>query len=929
MDRSAHPSRAPSVSGSAIQSPSSSLFREFPVSETPPPAQSGNSLLPIQPSLGSSSFSHPLSLRPFAEGLPGGSPIDPHGVPSDEALDEDVADGELDPLSGSARVRSCDVYLSFTGRRVSLFRLVKWLRAELEMQGVMCFISDRRRCKDACAHSIAREAMEAAAFGVVVITCRSLSNAYSMEEMRIFLERKKLVPIFFGLSQGDCIARDIVHRRGELWERFGGDLWTAYGGLENEWKEVVNGLSRAELKWEVNAGNYRDSIMDVLLLLGKGLGRTSVIEKVNRWREMVAKELPFCRNLHFVGRKRELMELEMLLFGDVKGKHHDDYIEISTRTRHRRKMTGGSSRRDRIAKENEETRSKGKEPSMWKENENDIEMEGIGSGERPLRLGRKCSATHLLYGKGVACVSGDSGIGKTELLLEFAYRFSQRYKMILWVGGEARYLRQNFMKLLPLLGVDVHMDNELSPERNGPRSFEDIEEEAIRKVRKELMRDIPFLLVIDNLEREKDWWDGRNVMELLPRFGGETHVLISTRLPRILNIEPLRLPCLSGSEAMSLMKGSLRDLKTEEADALRIFEEKLDRLPLGLSLVGAILSELPTTPSKLLDSINRLPFGEHTWSGEDLILRHNPFLVQLLDVCFATLDQAEKPDKLATKMVQASYWFAPSVIPIPMLVRAACETSRSHHGSQFWRSCLPVSSCNWMMSKAQTSKADASSMLVRFRLARRSTKNGYISFHDIIKLYAHKKGDGGIARSVIQAISTEGSLLQHSDHIWAACLLLFKFGRDPVAVNLSTHDLLSFIRRFVVPLAYHTFTRYSWSSAVMELLRLCTETLEALEDSFLVEVDNTRNNSSSMRRPKGQSSIHSDPLLYQDLAHLRAMLLETRAKFMLKGGQYDIGEQLCRTAVSIKEVIYGWDHPETQATRETLEQLMRNRDLWL
>ncbi|KAG1333932.1 hypothetical protein COCNU_03G000510 [Cocos nucifera] len=887
MDRSAHRPRAPSVYHSATRSPSSSLPRESPVSDTPPSARSGNSPHPL----------YSLPLRPFAEGIPGSLPIDSDGIPSDEALDEDVADEELDPLSSSVRVRSCDVYLGFTGRSASILRLVKWLRTELEMQGVMCFVSDRCRCKDAYAHSIAREAMEAASFGVVVITRKSLSNAYSMEEMTIFLERKKLVPIFFGLSQ-------------------------AYGGLEKEWKEVVNRLSRAELKWEVNAGNHRDSIMDVLLFLGKGLGRRSVIEKVDRWRELVAKELPISRNLHFVGRKKELMELEMLLFGDVEGMHHDDYIEISPRNRRRRKMTGGSSRRDRIAKANEKRRSKGKEPVVWKENKNDIEMESIGSGERPLRLGRKSSATGLLFGKGVACVSGDSGVGKTELLLEFAYRFSQRYKMVLWVGGEARYLRQNFMKLLPRLGVDVDMDNDLSLERNGPKSFEDMEEEAIRKVHKELMRDIPFLLVIDNLERENDWWDGRNVKELLPRFGGQTHVLISTRLPRILNIKPLRLLCLSGSDSMSLMKGSSRDLKTEEADALRIIEEKLGRLPLGLSLVGAILSELPIAPSKLLDSINRIPFSERTWSGEDLILRRNPFLVQLLDVCFATLDQAEMPDKLATKMVQASYWFAPSVIPISMLARAARETTRAHRGSQFWRRCLHLISCTWMISKAPNSKADASSMLLRFRLAR-STKNGYISFHDIIKLYAHKKSDGRIARSVIRAICTEGSLLQHSDHIWAACLLVFKFGTDPVATNLSTRDLLSFIKQFVLPLAYHNFMRYSWCSAVMELLRLCTETLESLENSFLTEVNNTRNNSSSMRRPKGQSSIRSDPQLYWDLAHLRAMLLETRAKFMLKGGQYDLGEQLCRTAVSIKEVIYGWDHPETQATFETLEQLLR------
>lgn len=276
----------------------------------------------------------------------GSIPIDPDGIPSNEALDEDVANEEQDTFSSLARVGSCDVYLGFTGQRASLLRLVKWLRAELEMQGAMCFVSDRHGCKDAYVHSIAREAMEAAAFGVVVISRNSLSNFYNIEEMKIFLEKKKLVPIFFGLSQGDWIAMDMVQRRGELWERFGGDLWTGYGGLEKEWQEVVNGLSQTELKWEVKAGNYRNVNMDVLLLVGKGLGRRSMIENLDRWRELAAKELPFSRNLYFVGKKKELMELEMLLFGDIEDKHHDDYMEISTCNGHRRKTTRGSSRRE-------------------------------------------------------------------------------------------------------------------------------------------------------------------------------------------------------------------------------------------------------------------------------------------------------------------------------------------------------------------------------------------------------------------------------------------------------------------------------------------------------------------------------------------------------------------------------------------------------
>ena len=56
---------------------------------------------------------------------------------------------------------------------------------------------------------------------------------------------------------------------------------------------------------------------------------------------------------------------------------------------------------------------------------------------------------------------------------------------------------------------------------------------------------------------------------------------------------------------MSLMKGKMMDFLVVELDALRTIEERLGRLTLGLGIVGSILSELPITPSRLLDTITR------------------------------------------------------------------------------------------------------------------------------------------------------------------------------------------------------------------------------------------------------------------------------------------------------------------------------------
>ncbi|ONK56883.1 uncharacterized protein A4U43_C10F14140 [Asparagus officinalis] len=827
-------------------------------------------------------------------------------------------------VSSSSRLRSCDVYIGFHGRKPSLLRFANWLRAELELQGISCFASDRARCRNSRSHETVQKAMNASSFGVVILTRKSFGNAYTIEELRHFLGKKNLCPIFFDLGVGDCLARDIIEKRGELWEKHGGELWVHYDGLEKEWRAAVDGLSRL-LDWQLEAydGNWRDCISNAVVLLATRLGRRSAVERVNRWRERVEKEeFPFPRNEDFVGRKKEISELELILFGDVSRDCESEYFEI--KTRHKRKNLMIERSKNYRGDENataEQSESK---------SEKEIEMLRVGSPQRQLRplrtkncanYGRRKRSTKILYGKGVACVSGDSGIGKTELILEYAYRFSQRYKMVLWVGGENRYIRQNYLNLRNFLEIDLSIEHH-SLEKGKVKCFEEQEEDAIAKVRKEFMRDIPFLVVIDNLESEKDWWDRKSIMDLLPRFGGETHFIITTRLPRVMNLEPMKLSYLSGIEALSLMKGGVRDYPIAEIDALREIEEKLGRLTLGLGIIGAILSELPITPSRLLDTINRMPLRGPTWNDKEVItLKRNPFLVQLLDVCLSIFDHADGPRSLATRMVQVSGWFAPSPIPIPLLALTAHKIPRKHRRSRVWRKCVDAITCSFSASYMKRSEAEAASMLTRFGIARNSTKPDCIHFHEIIKLYARKRGSSRIAQAMIQSVYLRGSIPQYPEHLWAACFLLFGFGNDPVVIEPSPSELLLFVKRVVLPLAVHTFITFSRCDAALELLRLCTDTLELTAESMVSRAEKWLDRSFCCLKP-----AHSDAqytYLWQELALMRATVLETRVKLMLKGGQFDIGDDLIRKAIFIRTSICGEHHPDTVSARNTLGKLTR------
>ena len=135
--------------------------------------------------------------------------------------------------------------------------------------------------------------------------------------------------------------------------------------------------------------------------------------------------------------------------------------------------------------EDEAGNSKGKALVVWNESENEIEIQRSRDSQRMKDRRQRAKTLHktryakrnkdlsLLYGRGIACISGESRIKKTELVLEFAYRFAQRYRMELWIGGEAHYLRHNYLNLSQLLGLDVSNETQITLEKGSNKTFEE------------------------------------------------------------------------------------------------------------------------------------------------------------------------------------------------------------------------------------------------------------------------------------------------------------------------------------------------------------------------------------------------------------------------------------------------------------------------
>ncbi|XP_066326470.1 uncharacterized protein [Miscanthus floridulus] len=822
--------------------------------------------------------------------------------------------------SSNAKLRSCDVYIGYHGNG-GLSRFCKWLKSELELQGIASFVADRAKYSDSQSHEIADRIICSVAFGVVVVTMSSFLNPFSLEEIRFFAQKKNLVPILFGTEPA------------EITGLFDGKL------EDKEGKEAFEGLMRChEFKLEANESSSRSCVSRTVTLLRSKLGRKNITEKESE----ASEDLPFPRNRHFVGREKELSEIEGILFGSTVDIQEVDCPGASSTNERSSGVSDGFADEDSDTARKSNARYislemlKCKEPTLEAWIDPVIELSSGKSRSLQKQRSRHRRSRFRCNSKGysganVICINGSSGIGKTELALEFAYRYSQRYKMVLWIGGEARYLRQNILNVSMNLGLDISAEAE--KERGRIRSFEEQELDVFQRVKRELFRDVPYLLIIDNLESERDWWEGKDLHDLIPRNTGASHVIVTTRLPRVMNLEPMQLPQLSYIDAMALIQGKRKkDYPPEETEVLRKFDERLGRLSFGLWVVGSLLSELMIAPSTLFEAVDRISLSENLFpigANDDGFCRNNSFLIKVLVFCFALMDRA-KGGSLTSRMVIAGSWLAPAPVSSTLLAATASKLPMKGSGMHLFGESLKTAFlCGthcFLAPNGRKAEVESVLLLVNLGLARKANRHPgcWIQFHPITQLFGKIRGGLAPTTAAVNGVMRAGNPSVYSDHLWASAFLVFGFKSEPPAVQLKAVDMVLFIKKTALPLAIDSFMSFSRCGSALELLKVCTNVLEEVEKSYASRMQDW-NRGSLCWRKKLQPNHRIDEFVWQEVTLLKATLLETRAKLLLRGGLFDTGEELCRTCISIRTVMLGHGHAQTLAAQETLAKLVRNR----
>ncbi len=476
----------------------------------------------------------------------------------------------------------------------------------------------------------------------------------------------------------------------------------------------------------------------------------------------------------------------------------------------------------------------------------------------------KKNNTHSFISSQAIC--GLGGIGKSQIVVEYAFRYHDEYPFVLWVRATTRdTFIADFVSLANLLNL---------PEKNEQKK--DI---VVVAVRRWLENNEKWLLIIDDVD------DVSMVYEFLPT-GRNGHILLTTRaqivgtIANMVEVEKMDV----GDGVLLLLRrakilavgASLQHTSKEERTQAEAIVSALDGLPLALDQAGAYIEETRCNLSEYLNLYQKLQYrmtllerrshlpSSHpepvatTWSlSFQHIERANLASADLLSLC-ALLD----PDAIPEEIIAAG---APDLGP---LLRSVASDPLKLN--------------------------EAIEELRKFSLVKRDPDRKLLSMHKLV-----------------QAVLLDR--MDKRDHrLWAK--------RAVQAVNrvVPNADLttLSKIRRYL-PQAQACFTlieqyHFTFPAAI----RLLNEMAFYLREYDLYEQSELLYKQALAICLKEYGTEHPET----------ATKLSGLAMLYFQGKKYDLAEPLLQQSLMICEKVLGSEHPDTANTLSSLAHLYINQN---
>ncbi len=499
-----------------------------------------------------------------------------------------------------------------------------------------------------------------------------------------------------------------------------------------------------------------------------------------------------------------------------------------------------------------------------------------------LESGKHTAITQAIYGLG--------GIGKSQLAIEYAWRYSAGYDVVWWIRSEEpSTLASDYAALAKKLNL--------------PESEAQEQAVVIEAVREWLNHNTGWLLIFDNAK------DAASIKSYLPTGTGG-HILITSRFQNWSTIgSPLRIEVWSTQESIAFLH---RRTGQSDDGAAGTLAETLGNLPLALEQAAAYCNATGTSYGDYLHLFTTR--HRELWKDEEPPDNYPDTVATTWTLAFE--EAAQTP--FASDILNICSVVAPDAIPRTLITRAL-----EHYADEGEAAAIDPLAIN-----------KAIKALITYSLITHDKEQ--LSIHRLVQMVAQERMEPeAIERcrtAAIKALSEQFPDEGYSNPAcWPECAALMPHAEtlfNAVTDDTSAWEELALLLNNSG--CYH-YGRAAYAEAE-PLYRRALAIREKTLGSDHPDVATSLNNLAALLYAQGKYA-EAEPLYRRALAIREKALgpdhpsvatgLNNLAELLRVQGNYAEAEPLYRRALAIREKVLGPDHPNVATSLNNLAELLR------